>query len=115
MHSSRMRTARTSSHRGRGSASVHAGIHPQGVGLEIPQGVGLEIPQARLLNFPPPKYRPEDPQPDPQAPPWVWAWKLARHAGIHPTGDLQGMLGYHLQGMLGYHPSPVDRQTHVKT
>ena len=54
MHSSRMRTARGSSHpRGEGSASVHAGIHtppgcgpgdPLGVGVEAPPGVGVETP-----------------------------------------------------------------------
>ena len=33
-----------------------------------------------------------DPGQTPQAPPWVWAWKPTRHAGIHDR-DLQGMLG----------------------
>ena len=73
MHSSRMRYARSSSHQVEGSASVHAGIHPPGVGLEIPPGVGLETPQARLLNSPLPSVDLETPQPDPQAPLWVWA------------------------------------------
>ena len=41
---------------------------PLVLGLETPPGVGLETPQARPLNFPP----------------WVWAWKPARHAGIPP-------------------------------
>ena len=69
MHSSRMRTARSSAHlRGR-SASVHAGIHTP-LGLETPPGVGLKTsppgcgpgdlppgcrpgdPLARPLNFP---------------------------------------------------------------
>ena len=68
MHSSRMRTARSSSRQPGGSASVHAGIHPPGVGPEPPPGVGLETPW-----------------PDPQAPPGVWAWKPARHAGIPPA------------------------------
>ena len=71
MHSSRMGTARSSSRQPGGSASVHADIHPPGVGLETP------------------------PDQTPQASPWVWAWKPARHVGIHPPGDLQGMLGYH--------------------
>ena len=49
MHSSKMRTTRSSSRQlcvcGGGSASVHAGIHPPGVGLETPPlGVGLETP-----------------------------------------------------------------------
>ena len=69
MHSSRMRTAcSTSCLGGEVPASVHAGIlpgvgleTPLGVGLETPQGwawkpslpgVGLETPQARPLNFP---------------------------------------------------------------
>ena len=74
MQSSRMRTARSSSHL-LGvvvSASLHVGIHPlRGVGLEtpppmcgpggpppgqtpqpIPLGVGLETPQARPLDLP---------------------------------------------------------------
>ena len=123
MHSSRMRTARSSSHRGGGSPSVHAGIDPPGVGLKIP------VP---------------DP---PQLSPWVWAWRppsqiplnfplgcgpgdplsqiplnfpLGCGPGDPPgqiplnfplgcgPGNLQGMLGYHrpgelLQDMLGYH------------
>ena len=53
MHSSRMRTTCSSSHLLGVYASVHARIHPLGVGLEIPRpgvglqsllGVGLEIP-----------------------------------------------------------------------
>ena len=81
---------------------------PLDVSLEIPHpphGCGPGDPhQARPLNFSS-GCGPEDPPPSqtPQAPPWVWAWKPARHAGIHPSpGDLQGMLGYHLHGMLGY-------------
>ena len=47
MHSSRMRTARSSSRQPGGSASVHAGIHPPGVGPEPPPaGVGLETCKA---------------------------------------------------------------------
>ena len=84
MHSSRMRTARSSSRlQGGVPASVHAGIHPLGVDLETPP-----------------------PGQTPQAPPWMRAWKPTRHAGIPPPGDLQGMLGYHLQGILGYPPDP---------
>ena len=107
MHSSRMRTARSSSHRG--AASVHARIHPPGVGLEIPLGVGLETPpgvgletpqvwvwrppQARPLNFPLGCGPGDLPAQTPELPP-----------GCEP-GNLQGMLGYHpsgdlLQGML---------------
>ena len=59
--------------------SVYAGIPtPQGVGLETPPpplGVGLETPRCG----------PGDPPGQtPQPPPWVWAWKPARHAGIPP-------------------------------
>ena len=52
------------------SASVHAGIHPQALGLDIPSGVGLETPPARSLNFPLGCW-PEDPPPGqtPQPPP----------------------------------------------
>ena len=111
MHSSRMRTARSSSRVGGEvvSAPVHAGIppwvwawipprygpgDPLGVGLETPLGVGLETPPGQT----------------PQLPPWVWAWRPARHAGIPPTPrDL-------LQGMLGYHPPLwTESQTRVKT
>ena len=113
------------------SASVHAGIHPPGVGLETPLGVGLENPPGLGLENPPrcgpgdptrcgpgdppgcgpgdpPGVGLETPLETPQAPPWVWAWKPARHARIHPLGDLQGMLGYHP-------PPPVDIQTRVKS
>ena len=42
--------------------------------------------QARSLNFPP-ECGLGDPPPGqtPQLPPWVWAWKPARHAGIPPS------------------------------
>ena len=40
-----------------------------GVGLDPPPGKGLEIPL----------------WPDPSTPPWVWAWRPARHAGILPS------------------------------
>ena len=82
MHSSRMRTTRSS-----GSVCLSACwvIPPRGVGLETPSGQ------------------------TPQLPPWVWAWRPARHAGIPPSPPprdlLQSMLGYHLQCILGYlHP-----------
>ena len=92
IHSSRIRTARSSSHGG--SASVHAGIHPPlGVGLETPPGECLETPprvwacrppQARPLNFPL-GCGPGDP--------------LAR-----PLNFPLGVGLENLQGMLGYHP-----------
>ena len=87
MHSSRMRTARSSS---QVFSSVHAGIHPLGVGLETPLGVGLEIPPGVSLETRPGQ--------TPQFPP-----------GCGP-GNLQGLLGYHLQCMLGYH-TPMNRMT----
>ena len=85
MHSSRMRTACSSSCQlGGGVASVHAGIHTPWVwAWRSPPR-----PAARHAGRPP-----------------------ARHAGRPPPGDLlHGMLGYHLQCMLGYHP-PVNRMT----
>ena len=96
----------------RGAASVHAGIPPRcGPGDPLtrpsssPLGVGLETPLARPLNLPPGCGSGDPPGQTPQAPPWVWVWRPAKHAGIPPPRDLQqGMLGYHLQSMLGYHP-----------
>ena len=131
MHSSRMRTAYSSSRWGGGSASVHAGIHsppvcgpgdplgcgpgdPPECGPRDPTGYGLETPQVWAWRSPgcepgdPPECGSGDPPGEtPQLLPWVWAWKPGRHAGIPPPGDLlQGMLGYHMQCMLGYHPPP---------
>ena len=121
MHSSRMRTARSSSHLQGGwvSASVHAGIHPWvwtcrpplGVGLEtplvwawrpppqtrplnFPLGVGLETPLARPLKLPP-GCGPGNLQGMLGYPPW----RPARHAGIHPpvnsVGVSRGYTDYH--------------------
>ena len=81
----------------------------------IPVGCVLSaaVPIMGWVSTPPWEQIP--PGQTPQLPPWVWAWKPARHAGIPPPADLlQGMLGYHLQCMLGYHP-PVDRHTRVKS
>ena len=111
MHSSRMRTAHSSSRRG-GSASVHAGIDPRvwawrppsQISLNFPLGCGPGDPPGQIpLNFPlgvglqttpghipfnfPLACGPGDTalQPDPlQLPPWMWAWKPARHAEIPP-------------------------------
>ena len=76
MHSSRMHTARSSSDGG-GSASVHAGIHPLGVGLAPPPGVGLETLKVWAWRPPqvwacrPPGCGPEDtPRCGPGDPPW---------------------------------------------
>ena len=107
MHSSRMCTACGSKFPRGVSASVHAGIHTRGVGLETPMGVGPETPQ--MWAWRPPGCGPPDPlgqTPPGQAPqlplcvwawrppPQVWAWRLPR--------DLR-------QGMLGYHPPWTDR------
>ena len=123
MHSSRMRSARGSSHPW-GSASVHAGTHntPLGVGLDTTLGVGLETPRCGPGN---------PPGQTPQLPPWVWTWRLPQETckacwyttckacwDTTPLEDLlQGMLGYHLQCMLGYHPLRLctESQTRVKT
>ena len=107
MHSSRMRTARSSS-------------CPGGLSTRHPLGSRPPTPKSR-----PP--RPSNPSPTRHPP-------AARHAGIAPscckacwdttcnacwdsTPVLQGMLGYHLQGMLGYHTPPLlwtESQTPVK-
>ena len=131
MHSSRMRSARSSSRPG-GSVSMRAGLDPPGVGLEtplnFPLGCGLGTPPARSLSTSPLGVGLETPWPDPpQLPPLVWAWRpppgqmpLNFPLGVgletckacwdttpRPPRDLlQGMLGYHLQCMLGYHPAP---------
>ena len=104
MHSSRMRTARSSGRLlwgGGGLPQCMLG-YPPGCGpgdtpppvwaWRHPLGMGLETPPGQT----------------PQLPPWVWAWRPARHARIPaPPGHLKGMLGYHLQCMLGYHPPPT--------
>ena len=77
MHSSRMRTAHSSSRQGQ-SASVHAGIDPPGVGLETPMGVAP--PSQIPLNFPP-LCGPGN-LPGMHHHPWRPA---ARHAGIPPA------------------------------
>ena len=83
MHSSRMRTAHSSSHGGGGvPASVYAGIHPPRSGLGDPLKVwAWRPPQARPLNL-----------------------TLGCGPGDPPVQDI---LGYHLQCMLGYHPLPL--------
>ena len=110
MHSSRMRTSRSSSHLlGGVCLSECWDTHPppgyepgcppprcglrgsSGVGLETPLGVGLETPLGVVLDSPgqtrqlPPwvwAWRP--PRQTPQLSPWVWAWRPAMHAGIPP-------------------------------
>ena len=92
MHSSGMRTARSSSRRGGGGGvcvclSACWDHHPPSVGLETPPH-----PQVWAWRHPLGQ--------TPQLSPWVWAWKPARHAGISPPPPRD------LQGMLGHPPSP---------
>ena len=87
MHSSRMHSARSSSHLLEGvSASVHAGIH-------TPPGVGLEtIPRVWALR----------------PPSWVWDCRSPKARPLNfPPGCGPG----YLQGMLGYNPPTVNRMT----
>ena len=130
-----MRTARSSSRRGGVCLSACWDRHPPGCGPGDPPARSpstspwvwaWRLPLARSPSTSPLDVRLETPlprspstsslgvgletppQPDPpQLPPWVLAWKPARHAGIPPPPrDLQDMLGYHLQCMLGY-PHPL--------
>ena len=97
MHSSRMRTTRSSSRHGGG------GLHPPASSPSTsPLGVGLEqIP----INFP----LGCGPGPDPpELSPWLWAWRpLNFSLGCGP-GNLQGMLGYKPS-----HPPPRPAATHA--
>ena len=135
MHSSRMRTTRSSNCQG-GLPQCMLGHTPPGCGPGDPPGCGPEDPP----GCGPPRYEPADhpkcgpgdpsrpdpstsplgvgletPQPDPSTapPPCMWAWTPARHAGIAPRDLLQGILGYHLQCMLGYHASCEQNHRHV--
>ena len=69
--------------------------HPQGpvTPLEQTQPPWSRPPGADLPRSRTPQSRPPWPDP-PQLPPWVWAWKPVRHAGIPPGDLLQGMLVY---------------------
>ena len=135
MHSSRMRTARSSSRLLGGEVCLSACWDTHlGVGLEptdqvwawnpphpgqTPQlppvwawrlpCVGLETPQVWAWRPPPSRCGPgNSPQARPlNFPPGCGPGDLHGMLGYHPPpGDLQGMLGYHLQCMLGYHPPP---------
>ena len=53
---------------GGGLPQCMLGYTPLVVGLETSPGWGLETPSGQT----------------PKLPPWVWAWKPARHAGIPP-------------------------------
>ena len=74
MHSSRIRTARSSSRLlGRGvSASVHAGIHPLGLGLDTPLVLGLKPPPGVGLDMHL-GVGLDPPSQTPQTSPWLWA------------------------------------------
>ena len=101
MHSSRTRTAC--------SSSRLPGDLPQCMLGYTPLGVGLETPSPWVWAWRPPWPDPststlgvglETPGLTPQLPPWLWAWRppLARPLKLLPgcgPGDLQGMLGYH--------------------
>ena len=70
MHSSRMRTARGSSHPRGG------GCLPQCIlGYTHPLGVGLETPRCGPGDPPPGVGLETSPDQTPQLPPWVWAWR----------------------------------------
>ena len=116
MHSSMMRTTRSSSRLlGGMSASVHARIPPwvwawrQPPGCEPgepprcgpadPPGVGLDTPPSGQT---------------PQLPLGCGPGDLQGMLGCHPPpGYLQGMLGYHLQCMLGYPPPRGQNSWHT--
>ena len=110
MHSSRMHTSRRNSRLLRGvclsacwdtspmcrpgeppgqTPQLHPGCGP-GDNLARPLsftlGVGLGTPRPRPLNFPSGCGPGDPPSPSqtPQTPPWVLAWRPARHAGIPP-------------------------------
>ena len=92
MHSSRIRTARSS---GRPGGGLHTPLgadtpplwpHPP----NFPPGCGPGNLQG-MLGYPPPR---------------DLCFLLQGMLGYPPRDLLQGILGYHLQYMLGYHPSP---------
>ena len=116
MHSSRMRTACSSSRHGGFPHSPQSRYPPE----QAPPWAGTSSVRSPSTS---PLAVGLDQIP-PQLPPWLWAW--TRSPSISPLavgldqiplnfllgcgpGNLQGMLGYHtppgdlLQGMLGYH------------
>ena len=111
MHSSRMRTARSS------SRQVGEGVLPQCM-LGYPPQVWAWRPPW-VWAWSPPQVWAWSPSPGqtPQVPPWVSAWKPARHAGIHPPlqrpARHAGIPPARHAGIP--RPPPVDRQTRVKT
>ena len=113
MHSSRMRTARSSSCWGGlpqcmlgYTPGYTPGNPPLGVDLETPPGVGLETPQVWAWRSPP--------WLDPSTSPLGVGLETCKACLDTPSGDLlPGMLGYHLQCMLGYHPSCEQNHIHM--
>ena len=92
MHSSRMRTARSSSRLLEGGVCLSAcwDTHPLGVGLETPRPDLSTSPWVWAWRPPQPDpstspwvwaWRPPTHQ-TPRPPPWVWVWRPARHTGI---------------------------------
>ena len=140
MHSSRMCTARSSSHRGRGVClsacwdrppwvwdwrtppQVWAWRPPGQIPLNFPLACGPGDPPTRCPSTSPLGVDLETPWPDL---PWVWAWRpLARSPSTSPLGV--GLETYkscldtttpletccHLQCMLGYHsPHPCEQNS----
>ena len=112
MHSSRMRTACSSS---------HWGVLPQCMLGCTPLGVGLQTPQVwawRPLHLgvgcgpgDPPGCGPGDhPSQTPQLPPWLWAW---RSPWPDPSTPPPGCGPGHLQGMLGSPWRPAARHAAI--
>ena len=106
MHSSRMRTTRSSSHPG--------GLHtPPGPGTTPGPGTppgpeppryGTGDPPGQIPSTSPLGVDLNPPWPDPrQLPPWVWAWRPPTPDKI-PLNFPPGCGPGNLQGMLGYHP-----------
>ena len=131
MHSSRMCTARSSSHQPGGSASVHAGIHPpgcwpgdppqvwawrppQGVGLETPPDVGLETPpQVWAWGHTPPRCGPGDTLGVALETPLARPLKLPLGVSLETCKACWDTPPRDLQGMLGYHPPPPWTDRHM--
>ena len=108
MHSSRMRTTRSSRHL-LGGVCLNAC-------WDIPLGVGLETPPGHTPQLPP-WCGPRDPlRPDLSTSPFVWAWRQPQARPLNfPPGYGPGVL----QCMLGYQPPPpplwTEWQTCIKT
>ena len=133
MHSSRMRTARSSNHLlGGVYLSACWDTQPTGCGSGNPQWCGPGHPPRPDPSTAPWvwAWRPPPPRPDPSTAPWVWAWRPLQARSLkcplgvgletppgqspqlppwvwawRPHKDLQGMLGYQPP------PPPVNRMT----